>query len=172
MSAPAVTKSARPRPGPPREYQFPRFFRRRLTNGVELVVAPVSKLPIATVVVLVDAGAVRLLQWLLILTALVGGGWTLALAASGSLGDDAVPEVAGIDVPILMLVGGVVAGILLALLCRLLVAATARKRAATANRRLRAAVHEVSSELVVAPVERELEAFRTVRTGLDKALGH
>ena len=58
MSAPAALRSARPLPGPPREYQFPRFFRRRLTNGVELVVAPVSKLPIATVVVLVDAGAI------------------------------------------------------------------------------------------------------------------
>ena len=58
------------------------------------------------------------------------------------------------------------------LLCRLLVHGTARKRAAAANRKLRTAVHDVSSELVVAPVERELEAFRTVRNGLDKALGH
>jgi hypothetical protein len=117
------------------------------------------------------AGAVRLLQWLLILAALAGGGWTLALAASGSLGDDSVPDVGGVDVPILLLVGGVVVGILLALLCRALVDLTARNRAATADRKLRAAVHDVSAELVVAPVERELEAFRTVRNGLDKALG-
>jgi GTPase Era involved in 16S rRNA processing len=117
------------------------------------------------------AGAVRVLQWLLILAAIVGGGWTLALAVSGSLGDDSVPAYWGIDLPILLLVGGVVVGILLALLCRALVDLTARNRAATADRRLRAAVHEVSSELVVAPVEHELEAFRTVRTGLDKALG-
>jgi GTPase Era involved in 16S rRNA processing len=117
------------------------------------------------------AGTVRLLQWLLILTALVGAGWTIALAASGSLGDAVVPDYAGIDVPILMLVGGVVVGILLALLCRVLVDITARNRAAAVDRKLRAAVHEVSSELVVAPVERELEAFRTVRTALDKALG-
>jgi len=117
------------------------------------------------------AGAVRVLQWLLILAAIAGGGWTLALAASGSLGDDSVPDVGGIDVPILLLVGGVVVGILLALLCRALVDLTARNRATTADRKLRAAVHEVSAELVVTPVERELEAFRTVRTGLDKALG-
>ena len=32
------------------------------------------------------AGAVRLLQWVLILAALVGGAWTVALAASGTLG--------------------------------------------------------------------------------------
>jgi hypothetical protein len=117
------------------------------------------------------AGAVRVLQWLLILTAIVGGGWTVAMAASGSLGDDSVPDYAGVDLPLLLLVGGVVVGILLALLCRVLVEVTARNRAAAADRKLRAAVHEVSSELVVAPVERELEAFRTVRTGLDRALG-
>lgn len=58
MSAPATTKAARPLPGPPREYQFPRFHRRRLGNGLELVVAPVTKLPIVTVAVIVNAGAV------------------------------------------------------------------------------------------------------------------
>jgi GTP-binding protein EngB required for normal cell division len=116
------------------------------------------------------AGAVRVLQWLLILAALLGGGWTIALGASGSLGDDSVPQLAGVDLPILLLVGGVVAGILLALLCQVLVDLTARRRAAAAERRLRGAVHEVSTELVVTPVEAELEAFRTVRTGLDKAL--
>lgn len=49
-----------PRPGPaaPRPYQFPRFQRRRLSNGLQLVVAPIAKLPLATVIVLSDAGAV------------------------------------------------------------------------------------------------------------------
>ena len=37
--------------------------------------------------------AVRLLQWVLIVAALTGGAWTVALAASGSLGDDSVPAV-------------------------------------------------------------------------------
>ena len=117
------------------------------------------------------AGAVRVLQWLLILAALVGGGWTVALAASGSLGDDSVPAYGGLDLPIMLLVGGVVVGIVLALVCRVLVDLTARRRASAADRKLRAAVHEVSQELVVTPVEQELEAFRTVRTGLDAALG-
>jgi hypothetical protein len=116
------------------------------------------------------AGAVRVVQWLLILAALVGGAWTLALAVSGSLGNDPVPDYGGIDVPILLLLGGVVVGILLALLCRALVDLTARNRAAAADRKLRSAVHRVSAELVVAPVEHELEAFRNVRTGLDKTL--
>lgn len=51
-------KSKRPSPLPPRPYHFPRFERRRLSNGVQLVVAPVRKLPIATVMALIDAGAV------------------------------------------------------------------------------------------------------------------
>ena len=79
-----------------------------------------------------------------------------------------MPAVGGIDLPILLLVGGVVVGVLLALLCRFLVDLTARRRAAAADRRLREAVHEVSAELVVAPVAVELDAYRTVRTGLDK----
>jgi len=49
--------SVRPQPGPTRDYRFPAFERRHLSNGIELVVAPVTKLPIATVYVLLDAGA-------------------------------------------------------------------------------------------------------------------
>jgi zinc protease len=56
MTAPA--KASRPVPGPPREYHFPRFHRRTLANGLKLVVAPAKKLPLATVIVLLDAGAV------------------------------------------------------------------------------------------------------------------
>ena len=47
----------RPTPGPSRAYRFPSFERLTLDNGLRVVVAPVSKLPIATVVALVDAGA-------------------------------------------------------------------------------------------------------------------
>jgi len=47
----------RPTPGPSREYWFPAFERLTLSNGLRVVVAPVSKLPIATVIALVDAGA-------------------------------------------------------------------------------------------------------------------
>lgn len=59
MTALPTTRSApRPAPGTPRDYHFPRFERRTLGNGMQLVVATVPKLPLATVVVLVDAGAV------------------------------------------------------------------------------------------------------------------
>jgi hypothetical protein len=56
------------------------------------------------------------------------------------------------------------------LICRFLVDITARNRAGAANRKLRDAVREVSAELIVAPVEVELNAFRTTRTALDKVL--
>ena len=148
--------------------------RRASTSRVEEIAdrldAEIAATDLGVTKIPVWAGAVRLLQWLLILAALLGGGWTLALAASGSLGDDSVPAYGGVDLPIMLLVGGVVVGIVLALLCRALVDVTARNRASAADRKLRAAVHEVSQELVVSPVEHELDAFRTVRTGLDLAL--
>ena len=58
MTAPVGGKAARPTPGAPREYHFPRFERRRLDNGIELIVAPVTKLPLVTVAILSDAGSV------------------------------------------------------------------------------------------------------------------
>jgi zinc protease len=50
-------RSPRPQPGAPRPYHFPRFERRTLSNGLQLVVAPVAKLPIVTVLALLDAGS-------------------------------------------------------------------------------------------------------------------
>jgi GTPase Era involved in 16S rRNA processing len=114
------------------------------------------------------AGLVRVLQWLLVIAALGGAVWTVAAAVSGGL--DSVSKVAGIALPLAILIGAVVVGIVLALVCRVLVAGTARTRAATADRRLRDAVSGVSSELVVTPVENELAAYGALREGLAKAL--
>ncbi|MCW2843242.1 MAG: transporter [Nocardioides sp.] len=118
------------------------------------------------------AGAVRLVQWLLILVALAGAAWLGALAVLGWLqvAEPSTPKVGGLPVPTLMLVGGVVLGVLLALLCRVLVGLTARRRARVADGRLRDAVRTVSQELVIAPVEAELQAYTTVRDGLGRAL--
>jgi hypothetical protein len=118
------------------------------------------------------AGVVRVLQWLLILTALAGAAWlgVLAVLAYLQVSSLSAPEYAGLPTPTLMLLGGIALGVLLALLCRVLVAATARRRARSADRRLRAAIHEVSQELVVQPVEAELAAYSTVRAGVAEAL--
>ena len=118
------------------------------------------------------AGAVRLLQWVLLLGALGGGLWLGSLAVMGWAGSDApdTPAWAGVPVPVLLLAGGVGLGILLALLCRLLVGLTARSRARRADQRLRGAINGVVEDLVTGPVQGELEAHSTVRAGLDQAL--
>ncbi|MHB1223972.1 MAG: M16 family metallopeptidase [Gemmatimonadaceae bacterium] len=53
-----VTDFPRPAPTAPRDYHFPRFTRHRLPNGVQVVVAPVHKLPVVTVLAVIEAGAV------------------------------------------------------------------------------------------------------------------
>ena len=118
------------------------------------------------------AGFVRVLQWLLLLAALGGAAWLGAMFATRYLTFEmpATPEIAGYPLPLLVLVGGVVLGILFALFCRLLVRATARRRARAADRRLRAAIAEVADELVVKPVQDVLAGYDTARRGIDQAL--
>ena len=48
----------RPQPGATRPYAFPRFERRTLSNGLGLVIAPLAKLPVVTLLAIIDAGAV------------------------------------------------------------------------------------------------------------------
>src|SRR5437762_13468047 len=53
-----LDRPSRPAAGVSRPYHFPHFERTALPNGLRLVVAPVSKLPLVTITVLVEAGAV------------------------------------------------------------------------------------------------------------------
>lgn len=53
-----MSAAVRPEPGLPRPYHFPAFESRTLGNGLRLVVAPVHKLPLVSVIVVVDAGAI------------------------------------------------------------------------------------------------------------------
>lgn len=60
MSAPAlVTDFPRPTPSAPRPYHFPRVARTSLDNGLGVVVAPTRKLPVVTLLLVSEAGAVR-----------------------------------------------------------------------------------------------------------------
>ena len=52
-----MVATLRPKSGPPRSYRFPEFHEDVLPNGIRLVTAPVSKLPVVTVLVIVDAGS-------------------------------------------------------------------------------------------------------------------
>jgi GTP-binding protein EngB required for normal cell division len=104
-----------------------------------------------------------LLQKALALAVLAGGLWLLVLALLGYLHvDDVVPLPEAYDVPIptWLLAGGALAGVALAFLARLLNGGGARRRTRAAARSLRARVEEVGDELVVAPVEAELDVER------------
>jgi zinc protease len=54
-----MVTSLRPKPGPTRDYRFPQFHDEVLPNGIRVVTAPVDKLPLATVLVIVEAGSVN-----------------------------------------------------------------------------------------------------------------
>jgi hypothetical protein len=99
--------------------------------------------------------AVGGLQWVLALVALAGALWLLALVVLGFFQlDDVVPlpRVEGVPLPTLLLIGGLLAGLLLAVVARPLVALRARRRARTAERRLAAAVEDVAEDEVLAPM--------------------
>jgi GTP-binding protein EngB required for normal cell division len=115
---------------------------------------------------------VRVLQWVLMVAALVGGLWLLLLAVLGYLqvAQPATPDSYGLPLPTLLLLGGVGLGILLGLVCKAVVGLSARNKARSAERRLRASIGEVTERLVIEPVEAEVEAYRTTRSGLAAAL--
>jgi GTPase Era involved in 16S rRNA processing len=119
---------------------------------------------------------VRLVQAVLLLGAVAGGVWLLALAAAPVFGShlaDAPTVDSGdnsISVPVVLLVVGVVLGIVIAAVCRSFAGLMARSRARAADRRLRGSIADVTEELVVAPIEDELEAYRRARHGLNDAL--
>lgn len=95
------------------------------------------------------------LQWLVTAAALVGALWLLVLVVLGWLQvADLVPlpRVEGIPLPTLLLVGGLLAGLLLAVLARPFVALRARRRARRVRRRLDDAVAAVGQAEVLDPL--------------------
>jgi GTP-binding protein EngB required for normal cell division len=113
-----------------------------------------------------------LLQRLLAAAAVVGALWLVVLGILSWLRVDDVittPELGSIPVPTLLLVGGVLAGILLAFLARVANGIGARRRSGKAARSLRRKVEEAAQELVIDPVEQELEAHERLRRLLAEA---
>ncbi|MCW2784967.1 MAG: transporter [Marmoricola sp.] len=113
---------------------------------------------------------VRGIQWLLLLATIAGGAWTIAHAVSTST-KLSWPQEGGVPLAVLLLAGGAALGLLLSLSCRLLVAKSAKRRASAADASLRRAVTAVTDELVVDPVNAELEAYRRTTEALGTARG-
>lgn len=117
--------------------------------------------------------AVGGLQWLLALVALAGALWLLALVVLGFFRLDGVlplPHVQRVPLPTLLVAGGLLAGLLLALVARPLVRLRARRRGRAAERRLWAAVEEVADEDVLALMAAVRHDADRFRAAVDAAL--
>ena len=114
-----------------------------------------------------------LLQILLAVAALVGLVWLVVIALAGWLQLPAIPtfDVGPFATPFLLLVGGLLAGLLLAAVARWLAGIGARKRGKMVDKRLRLAIGAVADERVVEPVEQVLTDHAGARAGIRRALG-
>ncbi|HET8598717.1 MAG TPA: GTPase [Segeticoccus sp.] len=118
-------------------------------------------------------GLCNVLQWLFALTAVAGAVWLVVLAVLGwlQMGTYFQPPLLGpVPWPVVLLGGGLVCGLLLAVLARALARVGARRRRRVIARRLGGAIDGVARARIVAPVRAVLEAHRGTRERLDAAL--
>ncbi|MFB9677443.1 GTPase [Streptosporangium vulgare] len=103
-----------------------------------------------------------LAQWLVLATMLAGGIWLLALVALDylRLPQLYMPTVGELPWPTTLLVGGVLLGLLIALLSRVAAWLGGRRRARKAAKALRSSVDKVGRELVLDPMEEELTRYQ------------
>jgi GTP-binding protein EngB required for normal cell division len=111
---------------------------------------------------------VGLLQWLLTLVAAGGLGWLIVgyVLRLLALPDLDYPKVGVVPIPTLMLLGGLLMGLLLAVLLRPIVDWGAKRARRKAEQRLRSSITEVAREYVVAPVREVLNAYAQAREAL------
>ncbi len=119
---------------------------------------------------------VSVVQWLLVAAAVVGLGWWLGeevvdagLADSGQVNGFGPAD--GRPLSLVLGVGSLVAGIVIAVVGRIAARIVARQHAARVERDLRERISEVTGERVVAPVEREIATYERYRAGITAALG-
>ena len=108
----------------------------------------------------------RLLQKALALVTLAGVLWLLVLVGASFLRlEDVIPtpEVEGVALPTALLLGGLLASLLLALVFRLLNRIGAKRRAARARRALHQRVETVADDLVLGPLSEELAVHDRLR---------
>ncbi len=113
------------------------------------------------------------LQVLFAVVAVLGLLW---LVVSGLVAWLQLPELPRVDVgpvglPLVLLVCGVLAGLLLAALARWIAGLGARRRARAADRALRSAIADVATQRVLGPVEEVLADHRRTREELTRAAG-
>lgn len=116
---------------------------------------------------------VNVIQWVLGLTAALGAIWLAVLWVLGLLQFPApeTPVVGVVPVPVLMLGGGLLLGVLLGLLSRWWAKVGARRRKAVVGKRLFEAVAHVADERLLIPIDEVLDRHRQTRDHLDRVLG-
>jgi GTP-binding protein EngB required for normal cell division len=114
---------------------------------------------------------VKWLQWALFAVTVLGALWLAGLLALDylALPEPDTPDWRGVPFPTLMFLGGALAGLVLALLSRVVAGLSARRRASAVERRLRSAIAEVVQDHVVGPIQAEIEAYRACRDGIEAA---
>ena len=110
-------------------------------------------------------------QWLLLGVVAVGLLWLLVLAGFDylRLPEPPLPTLGELPWPTVLLLGGIAAGLVTALLSRAAAWAGGRRRARRTARRLRASVDRVGRDLILAPVAAELDRHRRFTRRIDTA---
>lgn len=113
---------------------------------------------------------VNVLQWLLALVAIGGLVWLIVLGLFGFLQMPLdVPTWGPLPIPVVMLAGGAVAGLLLAIGARAAARVGASRRRQAIEKRLASSVAEVAKEHVSVPVAAVLERHKQTRQQLEAA---
>ena len=107
-------------------------------------------------------------QWLLAGLAMVGLAWLVVRYALFALAlpEPPVPRAGRLPWPTLLFAGGLLGGLLLAVLTRPVVGIAARRRALRAARRMREAVARVARDMVLDPVRDVLHAYSQAHSAL------
>lgn len=111
------------------------------------------------------------LQWLLFAVAVVGGLWLLGLAALAYFQFHVAqaPNIEGFPIPTLLVIVGLLGGLVLAAIGRVLARGSAKRAARAARQALRVEVAGVAEQEIVAPVAAELATVDQFRGALNVA---
>ena len=116
---------------------------------------------------------VNVVQWTLGVTAALGLLWLAALWVAGlaQIPTTDTPTWGILPIPLVMLVGGVLLGLLLGVVSRWWARIGARRRTAAIGKRLTEAVAKVADERIAIPVDEVLDRHCETREQLDRAAG-
>ncbi|MGI5285987.1 YfjP family GTPase [Nonomuraea polychroma] len=115
--------------------------------------------------------AVNVLQWLVFAGMAAGALWLGVLLGMDylRLPQPPLPTVGDVPWPTVLLVGGALTGVVIAMMSRLAAWAGGRRRARRTARALRAAIGQVGKEHVLDPVEEELDRYARFTDALNRA---